>query len=177
MRPPRIIETARLQLTPPVVEDAEEIFTSYARDPEVTRYLVWQPHESIKSTRDFVLRCLAVWALEVAYPWVIRRKGDERLLGMIEIRPDGYRADLGYVLARPYWGQGIMTEAVRAVVDWAIGQPEIHRVWAVCDVDNRASARVLEKAGMEREGVLRRWSIHPNVSEIPRDCVCYAKVK
>lgn len=70
-----------------------------------------------------------------------------------------------------------MTEAVRAVVDWAIGQPEMHRVWAVCDVDNKASARVLEKAGMEREGILRRWSIHPNISEFPRDCICYAKVK
>ena len=177
MSPPKVIETARLQLTPPVLEDAEEIFASYARDPEVTRYLVWQPHESIEPTRDFVLRCMAVRALEVAYPWVIRRKGDARLLGMIEIRLDGYRADLGYVLARPYWGQGIMTEAVRAVVDWAIGEPEIHRVWAVCDVDNKASARVLEKAGMELEGVLRRWSIHPNISELPRDCVCYAKVK
>jgi ribosomal-protein-alanine N-acetyltransferase len=50
-------------------------------------------------------------------------------------------------------------------------------VWAVCDVDNLASARVLEKAGMGREGRLRRWVLHPNVSAAPRDCWCYAHVK
>jgi len=177
MTAPRIIETPRLRLMPPMPEDAEEIFSSYAQDPEVTKYLVWSPHQSIENTRDFLFRCMGVWALETAFPWVIRRKGDERLLGMIEIRMDGYRADLGYVLARPYWGQGIMTEAVRAVVNWALSQEEICRVWAVCDVDNKASARVLEKVGMEREGILRRWSIHPNISESPRDCLCYAKVK
>ena len=70
-----------------------------------------------------------------------------------------------------------MTEVVRAVADWALAQPEVHRVWAVCDVDNLASARVLEKAGMECEGRLRRWFLHPNVSAAPRDCWCYARVK
>lgn len=177
MNPPKIIETTRLRLTPPVVENAEEIFSSYAQDAEVTKYLVWQPHQSIETTRDFLFRCMAVWALETAFPWVIRRKGDDKLLGMIETRMDGYRADLGYVLARPHWGQGIMTEAVRAVVGWALSEPELYRVWAVCDVDNKASARVLEKAGLEREGILRSWSIHPNISPLPRDCICYAKVK
>lgn len=177
MNPPKIIETTRLRLTPPVVENAEEIFSSYSQDAEVTKYLVWQPHQSIETTRDFLFRCMAVWALETAFPWVIRRKGEDRLLGMIEIRIDGYRADLGYVLARPHWGQGIMTEAVRAVVNWALSEPELYRVWAVCDVDNKASARVLEKAGLEREGILRSWSIHPNISPLPRDCICYAKVK
>ena len=49
-----------------------------------------------------------------------------------------------------------MTEVVRAVTDWALAQPEVHRVWAVCDVENLASARVMEKAGMAREGKLRR---------------------
>ena len=177
MSPPKVIETARLQLTPPVVEDAQEIFSSYAQDAEVTKYLVWRPHPSVETTRDFLFRCLAAWALGTAFPWVIRRKEDDRILGMIEIRVDGYRADLGYVLARPYWGQGIMTEAVRAVVNWALNEPAIYRVWAVCDVDNKASARVLEKAGLQHEGILRSWSIHPNVSPLPRDCICYAKVK
>ena len=70
-----------------------------------------------------------------------------------------------------------MTEAVCAVADWALAQADIHRVWAVCDIENRASARVLEKAGMTREGVLRGWSLHPNAGGTPRDCWCYARVK
>jgi RimJ/RimL family protein N-acetyltransferase len=67
-----------------------------------------------------------------------------------------------------------MTEALSAAVAWARTMPRIRRVWAVCDVDNRASARVMEKAGLVFEGVLRRWAVHPNISPVPRDCTCYA---
>ena len=83
---------------------------------------------------------------------------------------------MGYVLARAHWGLGFMSEAARTLVERALAEPDVHRVWAVCDVENRASARVLEKAGMEREGMLRRWAI-ANVSPVPRDCWCYARVK
>jgi RimJ/RimL family protein N-acetyltransferase len=70
-----------------------------------------------------------------------------------------------------------MSEVLTSVVQWALGQPGIYRVWATCDVDNVASARVLERVGMEREGVLRRWLVHPNVGEEPRDCICYSIVR
>ena len=70
-----------------------------------------------------------------------------------------------------------MTEALRAVADWALAQPGIWRIGDVCDVDNRASARVMEKAGMSCEGRLRRWGIHPCISPEPRDCLSYARVR
>ena len=54
-------------------------------------------------------------------------------------------------------GKGYITEAVKSIVDWAFKQQEIYRVWSVCDVDNIGSARVMEKVGMQREGILRRW--------------------
>jgi RimJ/RimL family protein N-acetyltransferase len=53
----------------------------------------------------------------------------------------------------------------------------VHRVWATCDVDNPRSARVLEKAGLSREAVLRAWGVRPNVSPEPRDMFMYAKVR
>jgi RimJ/RimL family protein N-acetyltransferase len=112
-----------------------------------------------------------------ALQWVILRKEDERLLGMIGGRVEGHKVELGYVLAKAYWNQGYMTETVCAVVEWALSDPEIFRVWAVCDIENTASARVMEKAGMKREGVLRRWSIHPTRSSEPRDCYSYAITK
>ena len=68
-------------------------------------------------------------------------------------------------------------EALRPIVEWSLAQPGIFRVWALCDVDNAASARVLEKVGMRREGLLRRNTMHPNVSDEPRDSYCYAIVK
>lgn len=159
------------------MDDAEEIFQGHAKDPEVTKYLTWRPHENIETTTAFVKRCIQCWQDGSAFPWVITRKEDNLLIGMIETRIDLFKADLGYGLAKPYWNKGYTTEAVKAVIRWALSQESIYRVWAVCDVDNTASARVLEKAGMQREGILRRSILHPNVSSEPRDCYCYSIVK
>ena len=76
-------------------------------------------------------------------------------MGMVEMRIDGHCVSLGYGLAQRYWGRSYMAEAVAAIIDWALRQDGVYRVWAVCDVENRASARVLEKVGMRREGRLR----------------------
>ena len=70
-----------------------------------------------------------------------------------------------------------MTEALVEVVAWALRHPSIWRIGDVCDVENVGSARVMEKAGLEREGLLRRWCVHPNLGETPRDCFSYAKVR
>jgi len=177
VKPPATIETVRLRLRSPVIEDAQGIFTTYAQDAEVTRYVSFRPHRSPDDAREFLRRCAAGWAGDGPFTWMITQRADDRLVGAIDIRPQDSRVELGYILGRTYWGRGFMTEVVRAVSDSALAQPDVHRVWAVCDVDNRASARVLEKAGMEREGRLRRWTSHPNVSALPRDCWCYARVK
>ncbi len=177
MKPPETMETARLRLRPPRMEDARAIFDQYAQDAAVARYLTWQPHQDIAETQAFLRRCLAVWQDGSAFPWAIIHKAESQLIGMLEIRIQGHRVDLGYGLAQRYWGQGYMTEAVAAIMDWAWQQPSLYRVWAVCDIENHASARVLEKVGMELEGVLRRNVLHPNVSSEPRDSCCYAMVK
>jgi RimJ/RimL family protein N-acetyltransferase len=70
-----------------------------------------------------------------------------------------------------------MTEAVAAIVSWAFDDSSLFRIGAVCDVDNRRSARVLEKTGFCREGVLRQWALHPNLSPVPRDCFSYGKTR
>ncbi|MBI4526736.1 MAG: GNAT family N-acetyltransferase [Deltaproteobacteria bacterium] len=177
MRAPEILETDRLRLRRPLMEDAAVIFAQYAQDQDVTRYLTWRPHRTIEETYEFLRDCPAGWEAGKLFQWGIVRKQDGQFLGMIAVRVDGHKWELGYVLARTYWGNGYMTEAVKGVIDWALKQPGIYRVWAVCDIENAASARVLEKAGMEREGLLRRWSIHPNVSDEPRDSYCYAITK
>ena len=71
----------------------------------------------------------------------------------------------------------MMTEALAQVVYWAMGEDGIWRIGAGCDVENFASARVMEKAGLAKEGILRRWITHPNISSEPRDWVSYAKVR
>lgn len=177
MRPPEVMETARLRLRRPTLEDAPALFERYTKDPEVTRHLAWRPHENVTRTQMFLQRCTAAWEKGEAFPWVLTQRSEDEPIGMIEIRMQGHRVEIGYVLARSYWGRGYMTEAARAVVYWALSQTGVFRVWAVCDVENVASARVLEKLGMRREGTLSRWIIHPNISEQPRDCYCYAVTK
>jgi RimJ/RimL family protein N-acetyltransferase len=159
------------------LDDAPVIFATYAADPLVTQYLIWRPHVAVAETQEFLRRAEAAWQEGSASPWVIIRRADGRLMGMIEPLFNGHRVELGYVLGRPFWGQGYMTEAAGAVVRWALDLAPIYRVWAVCDIDNLASARVLEKIGMYKEGVLKRWNIHPNISPEPRDCDCYAITK
>jgi RimJ/RimL family protein N-acetyltransferase len=177
MQLPDVIETPRLVLRPPTLADAPAIYQAYARDPEVTRYMEWRPHESVADTEAFLRAHLPRRPAGEESSWVLTLKEDGRLVGMIALHPNSYRVGFGYVLGRAYWGRGLMTEAARTLVELTLAQPEVFRVWAVCDVENLASARVLEKAGLTREGILRRWALHPNISDEPRDSFCYAKVK
>jgi [ribosomal protein S5]-alanine N-acetyltransferase len=171
---PEVFETARLRLRPPRLEDAAVIFETYAQDPFVTRYLMWPPHRSVETTEKFVSYCIERRAAKTAFPFVLTRLTDGQLLGMIELQAHQHGTNIGYVLAREHWGQGLMPEAARAVVSYALTQPAIFRVQAFCDVENTASARTLEKTGMLREGILRRYIVHPAMSSEPRDCYLYA---
>jgi ribosomal-protein-alanine N-acetyltransferase len=156
------------------MEDADVIFDKYAQDPDVTKYLTWRPNRSVRETREFLQASLAAWREGRAYHWTIVRKEDQELMGMINAKVENHKWEVGYVLARAYWGKGYMTEALRKLVAWALEQPEISRIWSVCDIENRASGRVMEKSGMRREGTLPRWSVHPNLSPEPRDSYCYS---
>jgi len=173
----KTIETDRLRLRFPTLDDAEEIFLKYAQDQEVTKYLVWPPHSSIRQTKEFIQSCLQRMENGDAFPRVLEIKSTSELIGMIDLRINGHRADFGYVIAREYWGNGYATEALKTVVGLALSQEIIFRVWAVCDVENIASSRVMEKAGLEREGILRSYIVHPHISDEPRDCFCYSIVK
>ena len=192
-RPPDTFETARLRLRRPRMEDAPAIYARYASDGDVTRYLPWRPHRSVEETRIFLSHLLkAMDSGGGTCAWIIEGRDDCRLMGLtsmaIQTAREGdflstneerrhYRVFIAYHLARSEWGRGYATEAAQAIVDWALGQPRIFRIWTVCDIDNAASVRVLEKLGMRREGTLKRWSIHPNISPEPRDAYCYAIAK
>ncbi len=175
--PPDSLETPRLLLRKPRPDDAALIFQSYGQDAEVTRYLMWRPHTGVRDAQDAVEKFLNGWNSGTQFCWLIFARDTGELVGSIAVRKDQNGINLGYLLARSHWGRGLMSEAVAAVVRWAFEDPSVFRVWAVCDVENPASARVLEKTGFVREGVLGKWSLHPNVSDIPRDCYCYAQTR
>lgn len=174
---PPILETARLRLRPPKLSDAETIFHNYAGDAEVTRYLSWKTNGSVSEVRKFMRQALKAQGLETELSWAITKREKDSAIGMIALRFERHRAEAGYVLAKSEWGKGYMTEALRTVIDFAFSLPHIYRVAAICDTENKASARVMEKAGMILEGRLRRFTFHPNISDEPRDVYCYAKTR
>jgi ribosomal-protein-alanine N-acetyltransferase len=176
VNPPNSFETARLILRKPRPEDAAIIFDTYAQDPEVSRYLTFRPHREVRETEEAVARFLEGWRTGKSFCWTIVRRDTGKIIGSLAAREE-QGINLGYLLARSFWGQGYMSEALGAVVDWALAQPPVFRVWAVCDTENRASARLLTQCGFRLEGLLRNWSPHPNVSDTPRDCYCYARIR
>jgi RimJ/RimL family protein N-acetyltransferase len=177
MKPERTWETTRLVARPAAVADAQVVFKEYASDPAVAKYMTWRPHRSVSETIEFLSRCERAWGDGSAFPWTLWLKDTGAFAGLIEIRVHTNAVDLGYALSQRWWRQGLMTEALSSVVRWALAQPQIYRVWATCDVENIASSRTLEKVGMQREGVLRRWLMHPNLANTPRDSFCYSIVK
>ncbi|MGQ4878620.1 GNAT family N-acetyltransferase [Billgrantia sp. LNSP4103-1] len=175
---PTSIVTTRLSLRQPRSSDASRLFRAYTMDAEVTRYLVWRPHKAITEAEAFIATCIEAWENRTRFPYIITLTSHEQEpIGMVEARPNGHTVDMGYVLARQFWGQGIMREALIELTERCLALPEYYRVQATCDVENLASIRLLEKAGFSREGRLERYALHPNISPEPRACLMYARCR
>ena len=177
MKYPERIETERLVFRVPRMGDAPAIFAGWTQDTEVTRYLTWRPHQRIQETEAFIQGCLSAWESRTRFPYVITLKESRAVIGMIDPRIEGHKVGIGYGAAPAYWGKGYITEATRAIISRALQQSSIYRIYATTDVENIASQRVLEKVGMQCEGILRKYIVHPNISDIPRDSYMYAITK
>jgi len=154
---PPVLHTDRLLLRPVTLHDAEAVY-SYASDPRVTRFMIWETHRSVEDARAFLREVLRAYE-EGGLSWGIVHRADDRFVGTcgLEVVREHARAELGYVLHRGYWGRGLMPEAVRAVIRHGFEREGMERIQARCAVENAASARVMEKAGMSYEGTLRRY--------------------
>ncbi|MGI6207347.1 MAG: GNAT family N-acetyltransferase [Anaerolineae bacterium] len=153
------LNTERLILRPMQPDDVQAVY-DYASDPEVARYTAWTAHQSLLESRAFVNLVLEQYARGEPAPWGLVHRGDGKLIGtcgFVAMVPEHGRAELGYAMGRPYWGQGYMTEAARAVIAYAFSNLDLNRIEAMCDCENVASARVLEKCGMRFEGILRDY--------------------
>jgi ribosomal-protein-alanine N-acetyltransferase len=176
--PPSTFVTARLTARKPRVDDASAVFAAYANDPEITRYLAWKAYERIEPLKAFLREAISNWEKNNGHlMWLLCLKGSDRPIGSIGMTLEGGKAMFGYVLAKKFWGRGLAAEALTFLVDWSLTQPEISRAWAYCDVENPTSMRVMEKAGMVREGLLHRWHVCPTLGPELRDCFVCAKVK
>jgi len=156
MEPP--IETERLILREFLSEDGEEVH-AYARDLEVVRYLDWGPNTP-EETRAYIDRAIRSSREQPrrTYELAVIFKPTGALVGSAALRLDPlapFTAELGYVLHRLAWGQGLGTELVRALVRSAFLDLQVRRVWAQCRPENVGSCRVMKKAGLRFEEYLQ----------------------
>jgi len=176
LRPPEIIDLRRLRLRRPRLSDAAAVFEC-ASDPDVARYADWPITRSIASVEERLRGREHDWESGEEFHWMVTLRPDDRAIGGIACSISGHASEFGFLLARRFWGNGYATEAACAIVEWIFSVPAVWRLSATCDVENLASARVLEKAGLTREAILRRAVVRPNLSPEPRDAFMYSKVR
>lgn len=150
-RPPEI-RTERLLLRPFRADDVDDVF-SFSSDPEWGRYIEVPMPYSRRDAEEFVAGAVLPDAA-AKLRWAIVHEG--RVSGFLNLMPSAGAAEVGCGIARPLWGQGLVTEAVAAVIEHGFQALGLARIYAYAVVDNRASWRVMEKLGMQREGFLRR---------------------
>ena len=146
------LETKRLFLRRFVVEDAKAMFENWASDSENVRYVTWDPHPHPQVTQASIERWLRHYQEENTYKWAICKKEDtKQVIGDISVvsqDPQKEICEVGYILGKNFWGQGIMTEALKAVLHFLLLEVGFKEVQAKYVSLNPASGRVMEKAGM-----------------------------
>ena len=152
------LETPRLILRPLCLGDARDLF-AYARDEQVSRHVLWDTHESLRQSREFLRGALRQYRRGQPGSFAIVLKESGRMIGTVGfmwINLDHRSGEVGYSLNRDYWNRGLMTEALRQVVAFGFDTLRLNRIEAQHEVDNPASGRVMAHVGMRFEGVLRQ---------------------
>lgn len=158
------IETPRLILRPFTMEDAEPMYCNWASDPEVTKFLSWPPYKSVDTAHAILTEWTKQYSDNSFYQWAIELKELGEPIGSISVVNQDERVDMaeiGFCIGKPWWGKGIMTEAMKAVMDYLFDEVGVQRIEAGHDPNNPASGAVQRKCGLKYEGTLRR-SIRSN---------------
>lgn len=151
------IVTDRLILRQFTMKDAEDMYT-WASNPNVVKYLSYQPHKSLKESKRVLRGWVASYKSKCVYNWAIEYKGI--CIGNISVvaqEENGYICHLGWQIDEKYWNNGIVTEAAQSVVDYLFDEVGCDRISSAHDTRNIGSGRVMQKIGMKYEGCLRRY--------------------
>lgn len=160
----RVIQTNRLLLRRFRPEDAADLFV-WASNPKVVRYLSYTPHETVAASKKITKQWVKAYRDPKTYNWAIEYQG--KVIGNISVvamEEDTCSCHLGWQLDAPYWNQGLMTEAAKAVVDYLFEAAGFERISSGHDTRNIGSGRVMEKIGMLREGTFRSYILQKDGS-------------
>jgi len=171
-----VLKTKRLVLRPYRADDRDDIF-DYASSEDVAKYVLWPGHKTLEdsqkfldfiaaSTRNEIGKLFLVFAIEL----------NGNVIGSVDYKNVfPHSAQIDYALGRKYWGQGYMSEAAACLRDWGFATfPQVIRLQSYCDIRNVGSSRVMEKVGMLREGIRRKYML---VKGEPIDIVEYGLLR
>ena len=148
----QMLQTECLNLRRFVESDAEAMFENWASSAENLTYVTWDPHSDVEVTRNSIRNWIASYANPNYYKWAIcLKENPEQVIGDISIvamDENDSSCEIGYILGQNYWGRGMMTEALKAVLYFCFTQADFQKVRARYASLNPASGRVMEKAGM-----------------------------
>lgn len=153
------LTTERLLLRELQLSDAADMLV-FRGDPYVQRFN-GPVYESINEAKVSIENEHAAYNAQTAINWAVNLKNSDKVLGAFSIHHwsrNHRRAEVGYDLARVYWGQGIASEALKAVLRFGFGQMNLNHIYAGTIADNHESVRLLENAGFHRDGLRRKWS-------------------
>ena len=155
----KTMRTSRLLLRPFTLDDGSAMYHNWASDPEVTKYLTWPAHAGVEISRMVLADWVSHYGEENYYQWAIVPKDLGQPIGSIaavHMNDRVGRVEIGYCIGRPWWHQGIMSEALAAVIDFFLNEVGANRVEACHDPRNPNSGAVMAKCGMTYEGTQRQ---------------------
>ncbi|GAB2540588.1 GNAT family N-acetyltransferase [Gracilibacillus alcaliphilus] len=156
------LATERLLLRKITMDDLNDIYY-YGSNANVAKYVSWPKHETHTDSKEFIEMTLYQYENNLISPWGIEHREDQKLIGTIGFvswNPDHQIAEIGYALSEDYWNKGLITEAAKRILTFGFEEMNLVRIQAKCIAANIGSARVMEKAGMTFEGVMRKALFH-----------------
>jgi RimJ/RimL family protein N-acetyltransferase len=163
-----------LRLRPWCEADASALCAA-CQDPEITRWVSVPEPFSLADALDQITEWRAMWEDGSGAPLAIVDASSDRLMGaIVRFGPDGHQATLGCWIVPEARGRGIGTRVLRHVADWTFQTTDVMRIDAYIMVGNVASERMAQRAGFQREGVLRAWDL---LRGTPVDCVSYSRLR
>ena len=159
MKPFPELVTERLLLRGPMKKDLQPAYNIHS-DPEVMRFYGVQPHQTNEKTQEHLDWLAKLRREEIGLRWIITLKEVDQYIGDVgfyDYKKKHNRAEIGYILGKQHWNNGIMTEAIKAALDYGFNEMKLNRIQALVDPRNKASQRILEKLGFNYEGTFRDY--------------------
>lgn len=170
----KVLETDRLILRKFKIDDAKNMYKNWATDFKTTLYLTWDVHENLELTKQIVKSWVDAYSNLDNYNWVVELKENGEIIGNIgstDFSEVNSICEIGYCYGSKYWNKGYATEALKRVIKFFFEEVQIHTVTAYHIGENVASGKVMEKAGMHKEAVLKERKYNKNTKLLDSEVI------